>query len=102
MCIDEPVVFINPILHFEDDEMIEVLDDCMSFPELLVRVKRYKRCKIRFKDMNFRDNELKLEGDLAELLQHEYDHLDGILATMRAFDDKALYLRSQKKFFDEG
>ena len=37
MCIDEPVVFINPILQFEDDEMMEVLDDCMSFPGLLVR-----------------------------------------------------------------
>lgn len=93
MCIDEPVVFINPILQFEDDEMMEVLDDCMSFPGLLVRVKRYKRCTIQFKNMDFRDNELKLEGDLAELLQHEYDHLNGILATMRAVDDKALYIK---------
>lgn len=38
MYIDRPVVFINPILHFEDDEFMEVLDDCMSFPELLVKV----------------------------------------------------------------
>src|SRR5690606_14986525 len=62
MCIDEPVVFINPTLHFEDDEMMEVLDDCMSFPGLLVRVKRYKRCRIRFKGMDFSDQERKLEG----------------------------------------
>ncbi|NLM38333.1 MAG: peptide deformylase [Firmicutes bacterium] len=93
MHIDEPVVFINPELQFEDEEMMEVLDDCMSFPGLLVRVKRYKRCTIRFKDLDFRDNELILEGDLSELLQHEYDHLDGILATMRAIDDKALYYK---------
>lgn len=96
MHIDEPVVFINPSLHFEDDEMMEVLDDCMSFPGLLVRVKRHKRCIIRFKDLDFRDLELRLEGDLSELLQHEYDHLDGILATMRAIDDKALFLKGSR------
>jgi len=96
MYIERPVVFINPILHFPDDELMEVLDDCMSFPELLVKVKRYKRCLIEFKDLNFKDNTIKLEGDLAELLQHEYDHLDGILATMRAVDEKALCLKSQK------
>lgn len=96
MYIERPVVFINPILHFPDDELMEVLDDCMSFPELLVKVKRYKRCLIEFKDLNFKDNTMKLEGDLAELLQHEYDHLDGILATMRAVDEKALCLKSQK------
>lgn len=96
MHIDQPVVFINPKLHFEDDETMEVLDDCMSFPGLLVRVKRYKRCTIRFRNMDFSDNELKLEGDLSELLQHEYDHLNGVLATMRAVDDKALYMKSPK------
>lgn len=48
MCIDEPVVFINPILQFEDDEMMEVLDDSMSFPGLLVRVKRFVEAKTAF------------------------------------------------------
>lgn len=95
MCIDQPVVFINPVLHFEDDELMEVLDDCMSFPGLLVKVMRYKRCTIQYKDMDFNDNKLELEGDLSELLQHEYDHLNGILATMRAVDDKALYLKNK-------
>jgi len=101
MQINEPVVFVNPVLHFPDDELMEVLDDCMSFPGLLVRVKRYKRCIIQFKDLDFRDHELKLEGDLSELLQHEYDHLDGILATMRAVDDKALYFKSPKMLLNE-
>ncbi len=98
MYIDKPVVFINPILHFEDGEIMEVLDDCMSFPELLVKVKRYKRCTIEYKDMDFNNNKIKLEGDLSELLQHEYDHLDGILATMRAIDEKSFILKSQKDF----
>ena len=99
MHIDQPVAFINPALHFEDDELMEVLDDCMSFPELLVKVKRHKRCTIRFTDLELREHQWQLEGDLAELLQHEYDHLDGILATMRAIDAKSLCLRSQRKGF---
>jgi len=91
MLIDKPVVFINPTLEFIDGEQMVVKDDCMSFPHLLVKVKRYKRCKIRYQDMYWQTCEMQLEGDLAELLQHEYDHLDGILATMRAIDKRSLY-----------
>lgn len=101
MYIDKPMVFINPILHFEDDELMEVIDDCMSFPELLVKVKRHKRCTIEFKDIDFKDTTMKLEGDLSELLQHEYDHLDGILATVRAVDDKAFCLKSERSMFNK-
>jgi len=39
-----------------------------------------------------------LEDDLSELLQHEYDHLDGILAVVRAIDEHSLALRSQRRF----
>jgi peptide deformylase len=41
-----------------------------------------------------------LEGNLSELLQHEIDHLDGILAVQRAIDDKSFALRSQRQFLD--
>jgi peptide deformylase len=49
--------------------------------------------------MDWIDRSIELEGDLAELLQHEYDHLDGILATMRAVDTRALIMKkaSRKK-----
>lgn len=93
MYIDTPVVFINPVLSFPDDEKMDVMDDCMSFPGLLVKVERYRRCIIRYKDEKWNDCEMKLEGDLSELLQHEYDHLDGILAVMRAKDEKSLFIK---------
>ena len=48
MFIDKPVVFINPVLEFPDNELMEVLDDCMSFPNLLVKVMRHKRCRIKY------------------------------------------------------
>ena len=93
MYLDRPYVFINPTLTFPDEEQYELLDDCMSFPGLMVKVRRYRRGVIRYTDMAQQQQEMALEGDLAELLQHEYDHLDGILATMRAKDTKAFVLK---------
>ena len=93
MKIDTPYVFLNPTLTFPDGEMMEVLDDCMSFPGLFVRVLRHRRAVIRYRDERWNERELPLEGDLAELLQHEYDHLDGILATMRAIDNRSFVMR---------
>ena len=91
MYIDHPVVFINPSLEFPDTEQMEVLDDCMSFPNLLVKVMRYKRCIIHYTDMEQHHCKMELEGDLAELLQHEYDHLDGIIAVMRSIDNHSFF-----------
>lgn len=93
MHIDQPTIMFNPVLHFPDTEMMEVLDDCMSFPKLYVKVDRYKRIQVTYRDEHFELNTLHLEGDLAELIQHEYDHLDGILATMRAKDSKSLVMK---------
>jgi peptide deformylase len=98
MFIDRPVVFINPSLENRSEDLIEVWDDCMCFPDLLVKVMRHKSCTIRFKDTNFREHTMKLEDDLSELLQHEYDHLDGILAVSRAISGRAFALGSQRPY----
>ena len=99
MVTDRPHVFINPTMTFPDDELYTVVDDCMSFPGLLVRVERHKRARIEYLDMHFKPQSMRLEGDLSELLQHEYDHLDGILATMRAVDSKAFVMGSISREF---
>lgn len=93
MNIDRPVVFINPRFSDLSEEMFELWDDCMSFPKLLVKVKRHKSLKIHYLDEQWQPQEWQMEGDLSELLQHEYDHLDGILCTMRAIDDKSFRWR---------
>lgn len=97
MLTDRPYVFVNPSLHFPDGEKYTLLDDCMSFPGLLVRVERYRRAVIRYTDEHGQAREMALEGDLAELLQHEYDHLDGVLATMRAVDEKSFCMMELKR-----
>ncbi|MGD9381950.1 MAG: peptide deformylase [Candidatus Thorarchaeota archaeon] len=95
MQIDGPITFINPILDNLSEEMIEVWDDCMCFPELLVKVRRHKSCTIQYRDMNWNQKAIDLEDSLSELIQHEYDHLDGVLAVSRAIDSKSFAIRGQ-------
>lgn len=94
---DKSIAFINPRIEFMDDEQFEIWDDCMSFPGLEVKVNRYKKCKVFFKDLNWKDCEIEFEGDLSELIQHEYDHLDGILAVQRALDSKSFRMKNIKE-----
>jgi len=98
MHIDHPTIFINPELLDKSTDMMVVWDDCMSFPDLLVRLERHRSCTIRYRNINWQENRMRLEGDLSELLQHEFDHLDGILAVSRATGAHAFALKSQKSF----
>jgi len=86
--IDKPIAMLNPALSDLSSEMFEVWDDCMSFPNLLVKVMRHKRLTITFYDINWQLHTWHLEDDMSELIQHEYDHLDGILATQRVIDNQ--------------
>ena len=89
MNIDNPVVMINPMLSDLSTEMFEIWDDCMSFPNLMVKVKRHKTLTLSFYDLNRQKQVWHLKDDMAELIQHEYDHLDGILATQRAINSES-------------
>jgi peptide deformylase len=94
MNIDKPVVFINPELTNLSEDMFELWDDCMSFPNLLVKVKRHRSLTIKYIDENWQPKVWEMENNLSELLQHEYDHLNGMLCIMRAVDEKAFKWRS--------
>ena len=91
--IDQPTVFINPVLSDFSDDMKVIWDNCMSFPFLSVRVERHAACTISYRDLKWQERSERLEGDLSELLQHECDHLDGILAVQRAIDMKSFAVR---------
>ncbi|MEL6853123.1 MAG: peptide deformylase, partial [Bacteroidota bacterium] len=56
-------------------------------------LKRHRYCTLRFRDLDWQEHEWQLADDLSELIQHEYDHLDGILATMRAENPQDLRWR---------
>ena len=93
MNISRPVVFINPVFSALSDDLFELWDDCMSFPNLLVRVKRHRSLTVTYRDEHWQEQVWNLTDDLAELLQHEVDHLDGVLCTMQAVDERAFRWR---------
>lgn len=93
--MDRPWVLINPEIVEIGTEDFTVWDDCFSFPNLLVRVLRAYRIKVRYQDMRGEWHEVDLEGERAELLQHELDHLDGVLAVDRAHGSDPFCLREE-------
>jgi peptide deformylase len=90
-----PRPLINPRIVRASSETMELWDDCFSFPELLVRVRRSASVDVEHLDEHGARHVIAASGDLAELLQHELDHLDGILATERAIDARSFALRSE-------
>ncbi|WKN43338.1 peptide deformylase [Tunicatimonas pelagia] len=92
--VTEPQVIINPEVTWTSDEQFTLWDDCMSFPNLLVQVSRYKSLKLNYLNKEFKPQEWLIEEpEIAELVQHEHDHLNGVLCTMRAIDDKSFQWR---------
>jgi peptide deformylase len=89
-----PRLLVNPEVVWNSTEKFTMWDDCMSFPSLLVRLERHRSISIRFADEHGRAQEwLRLDQSTSELLQHEMDHLDGVLAVDRALDRESLVLR---------
>jgi len=80
-----PLLLYDPELTWQSPETFTLWDDCMSFPWLLVRVRRHISVSLRFRDDTGAERRWKrVSRALAELLQHELDHLDGVLALDRA------------------
>lgn len=90
-----PAPLINPQIVRASSEMMELWDDCFSFPELMVHVRRHAEIEVSYTDESDEPNLVEARGDLSELLQHEIDHLEGILATDRAIDSRSFALRSE-------
>lgn len=90
-----PTTMINPEITWSSDDEFILWDDCMSFPELLVRVSRNSSISVKFFDESGQSNCWNdLDPSTSELLQHEIDHLDGILALDRAIDKSSISYRS--------
>lgn len=86
-----PFALINPEITWKSAELFEVWDDCLSVPDRVVRVRRHRSISLRFLDEHGRERHWRdLPPDTSELIQHEVDHLDGILMTERAIDDRSV------------
>jgi len=88
---------VNPEITWRSAEKIVVWDACLSFLSIFMQVERHREIKVRYQDLNGQHCEVLAgeERNLSELLQHEIDHLDGILAVDRITDMKTLCTREE-------
>ena len=84
-------VFINPKIIKEKGENFIYPEGCLSIPNISENVKRKSKLKIKFFDENLFPHEMECSGIIARVIQHEYDHLNGIL-----FTDKLSYKERKK------
>ena len=76
-------VFVNPEITEESDEEVLMNEGCLSLPGLHEDVYRPEKIRIRYFDERFQEHEEVLEGWPARAVQHEYDHIEGIVFTDR-------------------
>ena len=69
---------INPVIVEKSEETAEIQEGCLSFPNQFGKVERYVKVKVKALDLDGKKVTLEAEGLLAQALQHEIDHLDGI------------------------
>jgi peptide deformylase len=94
---EQPWPLVNPEIIRLSEEKIIVWDACLSFLCIFMQVERYREITVRYQDLAGGRHELRAGDDrnLSELLQHEIDHLDGILAVDRIVDLKTLCTRDE-------
>ncbi len=94
---EQPWALINPEIVRRSRETIVLWDACLSFLSIFMQVERHREITVRYQDLE--GNTLEVEAgedrNLSELLQHEIDHLDGILAIDRVTDTKTICTREE-------
>lgn len=75
----EPRVFINPEILWKSEDLSIYEEGCLSIPEYYEEVERPARVRVRYTNLAGEPEELEADGLLATCLQHEIDHLDGVL-----------------------
>jgi peptide deformylase len=88
---------VNPEITWRSQERIVVWDACLSFLSIFMQVERHRDITVRYQDLSGQQCEIRAgeQRNLSELLQHEIDHLDGILAVDRITDMKTMCTREE-------
>lgn len=74
-----PFVMVNPEIIDKQGEMVVAKEGCLSVPALTVDVPRPNEIKVKYQDKNGVKREMEAQGWLARVIQHEIDHLDGVI-----------------------
>ena len=92
---DARYCLLNPEFEWMSAEKFRMWDDCFSFPHLCVWLERAVSVRLRYLDEDGVPRQLAASGALSELVQHEMDHLDGVLAVDRAIGRDGLATREE-------
>ena len=76
---NNPMYFVNPIIKNRNSNLSKYLEGCLSLPDQFAEVNRPSTCQVEYLDYNGNKKILKADGLLATCIQHEMDHLEGIL-----------------------
>ena len=88
-------VFINPIMIEETGREWDFKEGCLSIPNIREDITRKEKITIKYYDESFKEIELTLEGLAARIVQHEYDHLEGVLFTDKLSSLKKKLIRGK-------
>ena len=94
--------FINPEIIEQTGEEWNFNEGCLSIPNIREEVSRKPQIKIRYKDANFKSHIEVYEGLIARVIQHEYDHIQGILFTDKISNFKKRLLKSKLSSITKG
>ena len=75
----EPMYFVNPVIKNRNSEKATYEEGCLSVPDQFAEIERPNKCEVEYLDYNGKKKLLKADGLLATCIQHEMDHLEGIL-----------------------
>lgn len=78
---EQPMVFINPKITWESTTTSKFEEGCLSIPDVREPVRRPDRVQVEYLDRNFDEQSYEMGSMLARVVQHEYDHLEGVLFT---------------------
>ena len=95
-------VFINPVITWSSNNLNSFNEGCLSLPDIREDIKREDQIEINYHDENFEKKILKLEGLSARVVQHEYDHIEGILFTDKLSSFKKKLLNRKLKNISTG
>jgi len=84
---NKPIAFINPEILEAEGETID-LEGCLSVPGIELKIKRYERIVFKAQDLNGKVKKYGAKGLLARVIQHEIDHLDGVLIVDRGITEE--------------
>ena len=95
-------VFINPDIYEESEEEVLMNEGCLSVPGIHEDVYRPESIRINYRDENFEEHDEELTGWPARIVQHEYDHLDGLVFTDRLSTIRKTMLRNKLNAMAKG